>query len=533
MAVFNNGSITATVTPPQGYTGDYSYELFIYENNNWLSVNNDTNEGFTGSFVNPITKSDTTHTFGNPGGFNDNVEGSNTWVGLAPAQYKVIVTTTTGLTCEVDGTTTVGTEDPADPCYGFNISASVDSDTAITVTVIGGTSPFIWTLNGSGASPAPGANGTFTFSGLTPSTFYTIGVVDDNACTDSTTATTTGTADPEFTCNTANFQVADGVEGETIEIGVDATVDAGTLNSVSPSTYSPGTNVVYTANITVPSTGYSNNGATITTCTDTASTTVDPCAGFQGIAVTSFTNPTAGASDGSITVSVTGGSGSYTWTLNGNANTPTDNGNGTFTFSGLSAAEGAGTQYSIVLTDASCGTDNTQQTLVDPGSGGGGTDERTWYYFHGVDDDWLRMTGGGLLDASSYGLFNNGTYSGNAVGTLTEALTHYFANSTSLSNGMDIEQFEMNESITNNGEVTQIVFNELINGEAGQYYYLLVPDNNLFPENLTTAGVTIFPWPGLAGNAADRVAVEISGVNYYIYQLQGSTSTASRTCSFS
>ena len=709
MAVFNNGSITATVTPPQGYTGSYSYELFKYENNTWVTVNGVT-EGFEGAFINPITKNDTTHTFGNPGGFDENAEGSGTWVGLVPAQYKVVVTTLTGLTCEVEGTATVGADDPTDPCYGFNISASVDSDTAITVTVIGGTGPFIWTLNGSGASPAPGANGTFTFSGLTPSTFYTIGVVDDNACTDSTTATTTGTADPEFTCFTANFQVADGVEGETIQIGVDATVDTGTLNSVSPSTYSPGTNI-YTANITVPSTGYSNSGATITTCTDTASGNtvdpcssfaagvtsavanetsqgandgtmtitvnagtapfdleldggaatyeltalgsytftglapgshtvvvtddnnctdtetktvgaatdlcvgfiegqgaveisnitdasvqgasdgsitvlvgfvgqqpyelnlnsgqqtqtlngagqyqftglaagnytievtddnlcvvnltatvadgVDPCANFNGIQVTAFTNPTfGGATNGSITVEVLGGSGSYTWTLDGNAATPTDNGDGTFTFTGLSAAEGAGTQYSIVLTDASCGTDNTQQTLVDPGTPPGGN--TTWYWFHGLDTNWLSAGSSYYLtNAPQFGMFTNGA---NVVVTqdLSVAMQHYFDNQTSITGGKDILTIEFAGPIT--GTSQEFVFNALSSGTGD--YYLMVPATTDFPEDLTTAGICEFPAPGIPQNVPQKANVTVNGEDYILYLMPGSADGGSRTLAF-
>jgi len=71
-----------------------------------------------------------------------------------------------------------------------------------------------------------------------------------------------------FTCYEANFQVSNGTVGTTIVIGSDATSN-GILNSVSPSTYQSGT-ATYTANITAPAT-YSNAGATLTTCTNTAS----------------------------------------------------------------------------------------------------------------------------------------------------------------------------------------------------------------------------------------------------------------------
>jgi hypothetical protein len=531
MAVFNNGSITATVTPPQGYSGSYSYELFKYDNGSWVTVTAAA-EGYNANlFINPISTNATTYTFGNPDGFDDNIEGSNTWRGLKPAQYKVVVTTLTGLTCGVDGTATVGSDDPTDPCYGFNILASVDSDTAITVTVVGGTASFTWTLNGSGAAAFDNGDGTFTFNNLTPSTFYTIGVVDANSCTDSVTATTTGAVDPEFTCTDANFQVADGVEGETIQIGVDATVDAGTLNSVSPSTYSPGTDIEYTANITVPSAGYSNNGATITTCTDTASTTVDPCAGFNGIQVTSSANPTAGNSDGSITVEVLGGSGSYTWTLNGNATTPTDNGDATFTFSGLSAAEGAGTQYTIALTDASCGTANTQQTLVDPGTPPSGN--ITWYWFHSLDRDWLRYGSSyTLCTAPSYFLRDGSGGANGSTTNISEAMQYYFDNQASIDNGSEIQTIEFAGPISGNSGVQEFVFPELTGGVADGDYFIMVPATADFPEDLTAANITVMPSPGQPGNAFEKINVTLNGEDYILYQLQGSASSASRTCTF-
>jgi len=87
--------------------------------------------------------------------------------------------------------------------------------------------------------------------------------------------TTTTTEPPqltEFTCSDAGFTMVDGTTGNTIVINTDATVSAGTLNSVDPSTYQDGVDQTYTANITVPS-GYTNSGETLTTCTATATGT--------------------------------------------------------------------------------------------------------------------------------------------------------------------------------------------------------------------------------------------------------------------
>ena len=95
---------------------------------------------------------------------------------------------------------------------------------------------------------------------------------------------------PTFTCTTALFNVADGTTGDTIAIGTDATVSVGTLNSVSPATYQSGS-TTYTANITVPS-GYANAGATITTCSTTASGVSAPTPVPTPVPVTPPTPPT-------------------------------------------------------------------------------------------------------------------------------------------------------------------------------------------------------------------------------------------------
>ena len=142
MASFNNGNITATVTPPQGYTGDYEYELQELVNGGvWVTVNG-TDKGFTGTFINPVTTSNTTYTFGNPGGFDDNQEGSGSWVGLAPAQYKIVVTTSDGLSCEVEGTGTVNESDPNLPVFtcndaNFQVANGTTGDTVSATADLG------------------------------------------------------------------------------------------------------------------------------------------------------------------------------------------------------------------------------------------------------------------------------------------------------------------------------------------------------------------------------------------------------------
>ena len=85
-------------------------------------------------------------------------------------------------------------------------------------------------------------------------------------CTDVASGSATQT---EFGCSDANFTVSNGAVGTAVSYSV----SAGTVTAVTPSTYQSGTNVQYTATITVPS-GYTNAGNTLTTCFDTATGTV-------------------------------------------------------------------------------------------------------------------------------------------------------------------------------------------------------------------------------------------------------------------
>lgn len=264
MAVFNNGSITASVTPPQGFTGSYRYTLYKYDQSigDWAIVigAEEGDAGFTGTFINPTITTTTTHVFGNPGGSEENIEGDqNSWVGLVPGNYKVRVEAI-GTECVVETTSTVGTQDPGDPEFTCaDTSITIPNGTVGDTVTATATNGVVGTI-----TPSEYQNGTQSYSVeiTVPAGYSNVG--STLTCTASATGTPALT---EFTCTDANFQVADGTTGQD----VDATVAAGTLNSVSPAQYVEGS-TTYTANITVPA-GYSNAGATLTTCTDTATGT--------------------------------------------------------------------------------------------------------------------------------------------------------------------------------------------------------------------------------------------------------------------
>jgi hypothetical protein len=98
---------------------------------------------------------------------------------------------------------------------------------------------------------------TYTASINVPAGYSNAGQSID--CTDSANALDT------FVCADAGFSMADGTVGDSTSS--QGTVTLGTIESISPSTYSLGSQT-YTATITVPA-GYSNTGSTID-CTDTA-----------------------------------------------------------------------------------------------------------------------------------------------------------------------------------------------------------------------------------------------------------------------
>ena len=126
---------------------------------------------------------------------------------------------------------------------------------------------------------------TYTITISVPATGYE-NSGDEIECTNIYTALNY----PIFDCSTANFAINAGGVGDVVT----GTVSAGTIQSISPSTYQSGSGVhTYSANILVPSTGYFNSGATISGCTadrrsefncEEAGVIINP--GFEGEIVT-------------------------------------------------------------------------------------------------------------------------------------------------------------------------------------------------------------------------------------------------------
>jgi hypothetical protein len=118
----------------------------------------------------------------------------------------------------------------------------------------------------SGVSPATYQFGSTTYTAtiVTPSNYKNSDTNPTITCDDTATGTSPITGD----CSVVGFSVADGATGESVSFSSNLTI-----SSVSPSTYTAGSNT-YTATIVIPA-GYLNAGSTIT-CTDTATGSTTP-----------------------------------------------------------------------------------------------------------------------------------------------------------------------------------------------------------------------------------------------------------------
>ena len=160
--------------------------------------------------------------------------------------------------------------------------------------------------------------------------------------------------------------------------------------------------------------------------------------------------------------------------------------------------------------------------------------ERTIYYFHGGQNAFPY--------ASSYLTNSTCTYYTptitNGSATLSDAMTEVINNG-----GTDpyyggagvytVDSFDMpaGHTITSDGTGSYTQWTFAANG-AAEYYYLAIPNNSDFPENLITAPPYNLMDSGVPTNAADRKAFTYDGENYWLYRMGGGSNTITRSFGF-
>ncbi|MFB6258616.1 MAG: gliding motility-associated C-terminal domain-containing protein [Flavobacteriales bacterium] len=271
-----------------------------------------------------------------------NFQGSNSFNGLPPATYDVVVEDSNG--CTVSSTVTLNAQ-PGPSDFSVNVTDADcgSSNGSIDVTsVTGGSSPYEYQLDGGGYS----SNSSFT--GLSAG-IYTVAVRDSNGCTYSDTVnvlTPNGPSDMSFdispeTCGDSNGSIeVTGVTGGTSPYLYE--LDGSGFTSTS--TYSGLSGGTYTVSV------QDDSG-----CTYSENVTVTGRSGPSDIQV-NVTDASCGSADGELTViGVTGGVAPYEFDFDGNGWTSDTS------FTGLNAGS-----YSLVVRDSNGCKDSAQVNVQNP-----------------------------------------------------------------------------------------------------------------------------------------------------------------------
>ena len=140
--------------------------------------------------------------------------------------------------------------------------------------------------------------------------------------------------------------------------------------------------------------------------------------------------------------------------------------------------------------------------------------EETFYYLHGSN---ATMPYSGNMTSMLATYYRNDGTTTSDLGLAFEDLLTYPLGGTNgpfNANYPVIGTFEFAGPITGNNCGTNWTYASTTGDE---YYYLAVPDNSSFPENLTSAGALQYACNGLTYQATSRRAMVVNGENYHLY----------------
>lgn len=272
-------------------------------------------------------------TTGGVGPYSYSVDGSGftsttSYTGFAAGTYNVIVKDANGCTFNTTATVNPTLGPTALALTTTNSTCGNSNGTIALGSTTGGTSPYTYSVNGSGFTS------TTNYTGMAAGT-YPVVVQDANGCQYTSSATVVNTPGPTALATT--------ITGTTCGNSNGSVVIGATTGGTSPYTYS------FNAGAFSGTTTYSGLAAgtyaiivkDANGCTFTTSAVLTDVAGPTALATTP-SNSTCGNSNGSISIGLaTGGTAAYTYSFNGGGFTTTTS------YTGLAAGT-----YPIIVQDA-------------------------------------------------------------------------------------------------------------------------------------------------------------------------------------
>ncbi|MUV04437.1 hypothetical protein GN157_12025, partial [Flavobacterium rakeshii] len=254
--------------------------------------------------------------------------------GLSPGTYTVTVSDLIGCTTTASITITQPTVLNASAMVDANVSCNSGNDGEATASATGGTAPYnyLWSNGATTASIAGVPAGT-----------YTVTVTDANSCTDTANVTITQPTALNASAISTNVSCNGGSNG---------TVDLTVVGGTPPYTFA-WSNTATTEDMTGLTAGTYNVTVTDSKgCTATASATITEPTVLMASAVTTDVSCNGG-SNGTVDLTVTGGTAPYTFTWSNTATTED--------MTGLTAGT-----YDVTVTDAKGCTTTASATVNEP-----------------------------------------------------------------------------------------------------------------------------------------------------------------------